>query len=533
MIMNQNIMCITSHRRNIVYIICDQLRYDYLSAYGADFIPTPNIDSLSANGVIFDNAITAAPVCGPARASIVTGQHVSTHGCWTNNIPCKAGTVYLADRLNAAGYMTAAVGSFDHAPFGDPIGYRYLRRFDEDHKECEYLKELKERHPEATTSFMKEDMHFKYREEEHYDSWSCDRAIEFMESYSKTGVAPDGSCPDVEDAPFFLYCGFLMPHAPYLPPKEVSGSVDPDRIPEPWILERDDIPSVEQYRRAFLNPSEALENPRSVFPVRKKERLAYCEMIVAIDYLVGRVVKALKELGIYENTTIIFSADHGDMENDYNISTKGPWPYSPSLFIPMIISNHPQLAAGSRSDVLCGNLDIGATVLDIAGDNKAFGVSRSMIGMVNGQVAERSVNLSEFCDSCKFLVDKRYTFTYYPFTGVYTLFDRLEDPRFTTNLALLPEYTATVQHFLMKVIDYMILAKGVHIEAHDMAPDVKAGIEGMNPKFLEDFDIYYPLGNMEEVERVRRAGLDENYNEFCKGREIKAHYGVYFKKDDK
>ncbi|MBO5070570.1 MAG: sulfatase-like hydrolase/transferase [Roseburia sp.] len=521
-------MNITNQRRNIVYIICDQLRRDYLSAYGADFIPTPNIDSLCANGMTFDNAITAAPVCGPARACIVTGQHVSTHGAWTNQIPCKEGTVYLPERLNASHYMTAAVGCFDHAPFGNTLGYRYLRRFDEDREGCEYLKELKARHPEAGSSFMEEDGHFKYGEDEHYDSWSCDRAVEFLESYTRTGQAPNGSRPDEDGAPFFLYCGFLMPHMPYLPPKELSGSVDPAKVPEPWILERDDIPSVERYRRAYLNPSEALEDPRSVFPARMKKRLAYCEMIAAVDRLVGRIVKTLKNLGIYENTTIIFSADHGTMEHDYNMSTKGPWPYSPSLFIPMIISNHPELTPGCRSDLLCGNLDIGATVLDIAGDDKAFGLSRSMVGMASGRVRERAVNLSESCDSCKYLVDKRYTFTYYPFTGEYSLFDRRDDPCFTTNLAPLPEYRNMVQHFLMKVIDYMVLVKGVHMEAHDVTPEVRAGIEEMDPNFLDDFDIYYPLGSMEEVNRVRRAGLDADYNEFCRGRELKAYYGSLF-----
>lgn len=82
----------TDSRRNIVLILCDQLRPDFLHAYGADFIPTPNIDALAANGVTFDNSITASTVCALARASIMTGQFVSQHGAWTNDIPCNAGT---------------------------------------------------------------------------------------------------------------------------------------------------------------------------------------------------------------------------------------------------------------------------------------------------------------------------------------------------------------------------------------------------------------------------------------------------------
>ena len=519
-------------RRNVLLIMCDQLRPDYLHAYGADFIPTPNLDFLADQGAVFDNAITASTVCAPARASFITGLPVSAHGAWTNNIPCKEGTVYLPQRLNEAGYLTAAVGCYDHAPAGNTCGYRYTRIFDEDPNKAEckeaYMGYLKEKHPDADRIFMKEGEYFKYGEEDHYDRWSCDRAVEFLESYAKDKKAPDGSTADSEDAPFFLYCGFLMPHGPYLPPKEVAGTVDPSRIPEPVILQRDNIPAVEKYRRAFLNPTEALEDPRSVFPERMRLRTLYCEMIVEVDRLVGRLIDSLKEQGLYENTTIIFSGDHGSAENDWNISTKGPWPYTPQLFISMLIANHPQLLPGSRSDVLCGNMDIGATVLDIAGDRKPFGLSRSMIGMANKTVPERSVHMSEFCDSLKNLVDKRYTFSYYPFTGVYTLFDRLEDPEFTKDLAQEPEYAPVVNRFLMKTIDYMILAKGVRIEAHDLNPEVVSGIEEMQPNFLDDFTLCYPLSSPEEVRRVKAAGLDGDYNEFCKERHITAHYGVYW-----
>ena len=76
----------------------------------------------------------------------------------------------------------------------------------------------------------------------------------------------------------------------------------------------------------------------------------------------------------------------------------------------------------------------------------------------------------------------------------------------------------------------MILSKGIRIEAHDLTPEVKAGIEEMHPQFLDDFDICYPMGSMTEVERVRAAGLDADFNEFCKEREIKAHYGLYWQK---
>ncbi len=520
-----------SQKQNVVMIICDQLRPDFLTAYGADFIPTPNIDALAADGVVFENAITASTVCAPARMSFLTGEFVSGHDAWTNNIPAKDSAVFLPERLNSVGYMTAAVGNFDHAPLGNTFGYQYTKLSLDGAPGCQFTKELKEKHPDATGPFMKDEHgRFKYGEAEFYDRWSADCATDFIESYTKTGKAPDGTAPQTENAPFFLYCGFLSPHHPLIPPTEVAGTVDPEKLPPILVQQRpnEDIPSVELYRRTLLNPPEVLADPSSVMDVWNKERLLYAELIVEIDTLVGRIVKSLKDNGIYENTTIIFTADHGSVDNDYAVKTKGPWPYHSQLFIPMIIANSPRLKAGTRSDALCGNLDVGATVLDIAGDPKAFGVSRSMIALAEGSVPEREVNMSEFCDSCKTLVDKRYTFTYYPFTGRTCLFDRLNDPEERVNLGGRPEYAELERKFLMHTVDFMILSKGVRIEAHDLTPDVQEGLVKKHPSYLDTFDIAYPIANMGGIERLRRAGLSDTYNDFCKERKIKAHYGVYF-----
>lgn len=522
-------------RRNVLVIMCDQLRADFLNAYGADFIPTPNIDALARDGVVYDNAITASTVCAPARMSFLTGLNVSAHGAWTNDVMPIQGCEKLPERMSAAGYMTAAVGCYDHFPYDNPYGYKYRNIAAGGYEGCGYQKFIKERHPEQKGYFpngtgMGYHGYFPYPEEEYYDRWAADRAVDFIESYTKTGKAPDGTLPDEEGAPFYMYCGFLCPHMPWMPPKEVKGTVDEDKIPMPLIQNRpdEDIPTVELYRRAFLNPTEVIEDPHALDEERRRERVLYCEMIVEVDALVGRIVKSLKDNGIYDNTTIIFTSDHGSCENDYNMLTKGPWPYKPQLFIPMIIANHPSFEAGTRCDALCGNLDIGGTALDIAGDNKAFGVSRSMIGLATGEVVEREVNLSEFCDSCKTLVDKRYTFTYYPFTNKTCLFDRVNDPDEQVNLGGRPEYADIERRFMMHVVDYMIISKGIRIEAHDLSKDIYEGIEKKHTKFLDNFDIAYPIASWADIERLERLGLDATYNEFCRDREIKANYGVYF-----
>jgi len=517
-------------RRNVVLIMCDQLRPDFLGAYGADFIPTPNIDALAANGVVFDNAITASTVCAPARMSFLTGRHVSGHDAWTNNVRVRDGVEFLPERMNAAGYMTAAVGNFDHFPYADSFGYKYKCIECAGNDGCDYTEHMRKKHPDETKIFPSVNGYAKYGEEDFHDNWSCERALEFIDSYTSTGKAPNGVAPDINGAPFFMYCGFLLPHGPEIPPVSVKGTVDRSKLPPIIVneLPDEDVAEVERYRRAYLNPPEALTDPHSLDEKRLDARLKYAESIVYIDRLVGRIVRKLKESGVFENTTIIFTADHGSVDNDYNVMTKGPWPYTAQLFIPMIIANNPRLKAGTHSDVLCGNLDIGATALDIASDDKGFGLSRSMLGLADGTMPQRDVNMSEFCDSVKTIVDKRYTFTYYPFTGKTALFDRVNDPDFRVNLGGKPEYAELERKFLMDITDFMILSKGIRMEAHDVTPTTRAGIEKKHPKFLDSFDIAYPFDSMTAIERIEKAGLDPTANEFCKGREIKAHYGVYF-----
>ena len=136
--------------------------------------------------------------------------------------------------------------------------------------------------------------------------------------------------------------------------------------------------------------------------------------------------------------------------------------------------------------------------------------------------------MSEFCDACKTLVTKQYTFTYYPFTGKTCIYDRINDPLEMTDISDRPELAEFKQNMLMHIIDFMCIAKGVRLEAHDVVPEIKVGLEKKDPKFLEKFDISFPLASWEEVRRIKEAVLDETYNEFCRNREIKSHYGVYF-----
>jgi len=112
--------------KNILFIMCDQLRWDYLSCNGHPWLQTPNIDRLAAGGVNFTRAYCQAPLCGPSRASFYTGRHVSSHGVMANEDALKPGERTLGDYLRALGLRTALVGKsdarFDAARLRDAAG---------------------------------------------------------------------------------------------------------------------------------------------------------------------------------------------------------------------------------------------------------------------------------------------------------------------------------------------------------------------------------------------------------------------------
>lgn len=499
-------------RRNILVLVCDQLRASFLNAYTPSAVPTPHIDALARDGVVFANAITASPVCAPARASILTGRHVCDHDAWTNNVPCREGLEFFPRRLQAAGYDTAVFGVLDHFPHDDMCGFRHCKLMEGGllGEREEYMAFLRQRHPEVKRFFNGGNYEFAFAEEEFYDHWIASRAIEYIEQRA--------ACPR---EPFLAYVGFLSPHAPLIPPKEVHGTVDPERLPRP-MQRQGGMSPVTTYRGVLVTAKKPVE-------VQMRERTAYAELIVEVDRQVGRVVAALKAAGLYENTTILFTADHGDMLEDFGLTTKGPYPYRSSLFIPMILSNHPGLRRGARNDSLVGNIDVGATVLDIAGDHRAFGYSRSLVDAAQPVPKHpREVNYSEFCDAMKLVMDKRYTYCYFPFTGYADLYDREADPDELRNLAGDPAHAPVEMAFLKHIIEFVTLARGVRIEAHDMIPPLRAGLERKAPKFLDDFVIAYPIASEAERRRLREAGLSDDYNEFCRERKVFAHYGVYW-----
>ncbi len=501
----------SSSRRNVVVILCDQLRPDFLSIYGCEAVPTPSLDRLAALGVVFDRAITVSTVCAPARASMMTGRYVSDHGVWTNDIPFRDGMEFLAERMNELGYATGAFGKLHHYPADDAKGFRLARQMEEGRlgEREPYLAWLRERHPDVTRMFNARDGQFEFPESEYYEHWIASEALTFIEDAVQEAPAQ----------PFLAWVSFQGPHAPLDPPAAAKGTVDGTRLPAPLRRSQDverSAPPTVRSRTIRSNMPEA--------EVLERMRVVYAEQMVTIDRQIGRIIDRLEQLGLLEQTTLIFSADHGDMLGDYRLGAKGPFPYRAQLNIPLVLANHPHVPTGARSNALTGNLDIPGTVLDIAGADRPLGYSRSLVDLAQAAPAHpRTVNFSEFCDSVKTVENARYRLAYYPFSGHAELYDIIGDPDETTNLAGRAEFAGVRAELLGHIIDFMLVAKGIRVEAQDLVGEKQVGAAAKHPDYQRDFTVCFPLSRRER-ELLDAAGFPSDYNEFCRDKPVTRSY---------
>ncbi|MFI3325669.1 MAG: sulfatase-like hydrolase/transferase [Clostridia bacterium] len=493
--------------KNVMVILCDQFRPDFISCYNENSpVKTPNIDNLYHDGLLCEHAVTASPVCAPGRASMMTGTYLSRHGVWTNDVPFNDGLDFLPMRMKEMNYACGAFGKLHHFPGKDSKGFDVAWQMEERRlgDEDDYLKYLKTLHPDETTVFpTDENGHFAYNYQEYYEHQIANRAMSFIEENKNS-------------SPFFTWVSFQGPHGPMDSPI-FDYTVDADAVPAPVNPEFNPPCQVPRYRKSRGDVHTYEQN--------KAYRADYVKMIEFIDFEVGRITKYLKENNLYENTVIIFSTDHGDLCGDYNMHQKGPFLYAAQLEVPMIIANHDNLPKNTKTTMLTSNLDIGATILNVAGDYKDFAFSRDISAMYCQKFDKREEVYTEFADSMRLLSTKEYRFAYFPFSGECELVKICNE---TENLANKAEYQELKAKFLMKIIDYMIAAKGVNIEAQDLTPKVQQGLSKIKPNYKDELTLVFPIASKEQIDALERDGLDSTYNEFCKTRNVVKFYGKYW-----
>lgn len=423
---------------NFLIISADQQRADCLGVAGRN-IKTPNLDALARQGTRFNAAITPCVVCQPARASILTGQLCRTNGVHDNGIDLDPaiGEKGFAGTLSRAGYDTSffgkahfstyhtyeATGSpeclkssvnydenwngpymgFEHVelmlvghnwflPEKPPAGQHYERWFYADGKGDERNKLYAENAHD--TKGAAQTWHSKLPVEWHNTTWTADRAIAWLSS------APS-------DQPFCTWVSFPDPHHPFDCPLPWSKLHDPEDVDLPKHRERD-FNNRPWWHEAVLSSEPAGEKKHA--EIRKKysritpqtdEQLREIiantyGQIALIDHNVGRLMAALEENGLAENTIVIYMSDHGDWLGDHGLVLKGPMHYDGLLRVPLI-ARGPGVSANAVVEEPVSTIDLGPTLYDYARCDATLDQhGQSLRNLMEGKLETRDFARSEW-----------------------------------------------------------------------------------------------------------------------------------------
>ena len=460
---------------NVIVIITDQQRADTLGAYGSAVGVTPNIDALAAAGATFERGYCNNPLCMPSRASILTGRYPNTSGVRTNGAVAHSGQALLPELLANAGYRTAAFGKVHYHPCrsqppeywpenlntiasGADLTQPYLG-FQTTALGCGHsdvmpgLHEqfLAEQHPEVYArrgpdgALVVPDplLHHAQKletyktaipEELYPTTWVMDRTVEYIEAARE---------------PFFVWCGINDPHHSFKPPGRYWDMLRPADMPPP--VRRDgelaDKPPhftgfhEGRYREidtdGFLLGSQPYLSAERVAVIRA----AYYGMVAMIDDNVGRLLAALDNSGLRENTIIIFTSDHGEFLGDHDFVLKGPMHYESLLRVPFLASWPERFPAGRRLDGPVGLIDLFPTVLDLCQVAAPDGVQgRSLATPLTGE-SDRGhdyVYVENDVDPLglrlRTLITDRWKLTWYAGEDYGEIYDLEQDPNEFVNL---------------------------------------------------------------------------------------------------
>ncbi len=416
---------------NILYLMTDQHRGDCLGCAGNNIIRTPNLDSLAAEGVLFTNAYSSTPSCTPARSAILTGLSPWHHGMLGYGRVAGQYRFELPQAMREAGYYLFGVGKMHWYPQKKLRGYHGLLVDESGRAETPgfvsdyrlwFRQQAPDLNPDATGIGWNDYRAKSYAlpERLHPTTWTGDRAVELIEDYDRS-------------EPFLLKVSFARPHSPYDPPQRFLDMYSVDDMPAPYVGDWAD-----RHAGHKEPPNPSVWHGDLGLRQTKESRRAYYGSVTFIDEQIGRIVAALKRRGLYDNTLILFFADHGDMLGDHHLWRK-TYAYEGSAKIPMILRWPKGMGmARQRGGKLPQPVelrDVLPTFLDAAGAPVPSHLDgQSLLGPVRGRAGnwrpfidlEHSMCYSN--DHWTALTDGRHKYIYYAYDGREQLFDLDRDP---------------------------------------------------------------------------------------------------------
>ncbi|TDE90758.1 DUF4976 domain-containing protein [Occultella glacieicola] len=355
-------------RPNILLISTDQQRFDMVGAYGNPAVSTPNLDRLAGQGVLFENCYVQNPVCAPSRASLMTGRYVSAHGLHANGVDLAGHEELFSRRLADAGYDCGLVGKLHLGACSDgrdeprlDDGFRVFRWAHDPYPgspDNAYHLWLQDHHPDLyTTALHERGLFDSMPTEAHYSHWIGEETIDFLRSSR------------LRDKPFFFVANFFDPHHGFGAPEEYLRRYDDVELP-PIVTrdgELDSKPPIQAEASKESYGGHAPGYTSYTDEALRDVRKAYYAMVSLVDDEVGRILGALEDEGLADNTIVVFTSDHGEMLGDHQLMLKGPFMYECAVRVPLIIRWPGVAAPGERRSELVQWVDLAPTFVQAAG----------------------------------------------------------------------------------------------------------------------------------------------------------------------
>ena len=364
-----------SNKPNLLFIFTDQQRADTMSCYGNDLIKTPNLNNLADSSFVFENAYVSTPICTPSRSTIMTGTWPHTNGTKKNNIPLPEDVKTLAEML-PSDYKKAYHGKWH---LGDEVICQH--GFDEwvsiedlyrvFYSKPEYLGVMSDYH-----NFLIEKGFSPFRKSEGAKVFPRDMAASLPEEYTKANFLGESASKfinDNKDRPWALYVNIFETHSPYN--SSFNNLYERDSIPVPPTFMKD--PPSDAGSLAIARKEETVDklsgfgpNPDTEDGLNEdfwRETIAgYWGNVTLVDRAVGKILKALEDSGVADNTIVVYSSEHGDQLGEHNIIQKAVF-YQQSIRVPMLIrvpwiSKDHKMIPGHY-----GHIDTVPTLLDLMG----------------------------------------------------------------------------------------------------------------------------------------------------------------------
>jgi arylsulfatase A-like enzyme len=487
-------------QKNVLFILSDEFRPDCLCGPWAGLVQTPHLDALMREGVCFEHCYCQASPCAPSRMSIHTGRYMCSTGTVDNMTPLADPEENLGMWLRSHGLDPCIAGYNDYAldprrldenhPHRASLcydhflpGYRVV--LDHEHDSPEwfaylrdqgYPEELCDRTGMRSTVVPKEGLgghlpcHYPapYKAEDSESNFLTGKTIEFMEENRGKG--------------WFINVNFIKPHPPYLSPAPYNAMYSPESVPEP-VRDASELGGQDPYFSRMKPDSRKGDFQDEL--IWREMRACYLGMVTEIDACVGRLIDGLKENGEWDNTLIVFGADHGTYLGDHYLSGKVHF-YEQAMHVPLIVRDPRPEADGTRGSRrldLVENVDIAPTIcefLDVPGMPRAQG--KSLLPLLSGKqgATGRDAVFFEFYyygllaepgdavpAECRLWVhrDERYKYVVFGEKAMPSLlFDLQEDANEFNNLAGSAEYAEVCRRAGEDLIRWRIRCEDLRME---------------------------------------------------------------------